>query len=163
MAQRLRTRGHCYSPQRTVLDTWVCSHHDATQMLNTDHLHLTPGINLLLSPTPTSHGTLGKSGIPTPPGNRHPLQYSFYWNDPSFEAVITDLLLASARGRSSLALTWLIEDYSDISVSNTSTDTTSYTGLCFSFQTVTKHGTEPDHTDTTFRLMSTFFISLITK
>lgn len=130
---------------------------------NTDAKQRPPGTNPLLSPVPTSHASVGKAGIPTAPGNWQPLQYSFYWNDPSFEAMITNLLLASVSRRSSLALTCLIEDYSDISISNASIDTATYTGLCFSSQTVTKHGTEPDQTDTTFCLMSTFFISLITE
>lgn len=140
MAQILCTRGHCQQPaENSSGHVSLLSHHDATQMPNTDHLHLTPGINLLLSPIPISHATVWKSGIPTAPGNWHPLQYSFYQNNPSFEAVITILLMASVRGRSSLALTCLIEDCSDISVSNISTDTTTYTGLCFCFQTLTKN------------------------
>lgn len=150
-------------PAENSSGQWVCSRRDVTQMPSRDHLHLSPGTNRLLSPVPTSHASVGKAGIPTAPGNWQPLQYSFYWNDPSFEAMITNLLLASVSRRSSLALTCLIEDYSDISISNASIDTATYTGLCFSSQTVTKHGTEPDQTDTTFCLMSTFFISLITE
>lgn len=133
----------------------LLSHRDVTQMPN--HLHLAQP---LCSPQfPPAMPLFEKQGSS---GNWHPLQESFYWNDPSFEAVITNLLVASVSRRSSLALTRLIEDYSDISISNTSIDAATYTRLCFPSQTATKHGTEPDQTDTTFCLMTTFFISLIT-
>lgn len=81
------------------------------------------------------------AGIPkalATPAAQLPLKSSKLWSSDC------QSLALSINRRSSLALTCFIEDYSAIPISNTSIDTTAYTWLCFSSQTVTWHTAWPD-------------------